>query len=103
MSISDGQGEAVQHLENLRLALNTTDPALFVRLVRAQGEPPYLHVNNPAGADRFAEDIGVRPAQVPEDPHRYVWSWGEEITSVTTPEIAAQRVRNVLAVHQQQM
>jgi hypothetical protein len=100
-SIPDKQADAAQHLEILRVALHAVDPALFVRLVRPRGGPPYLHVNNPAGAGRFAEDIGVRHAPVPEDPDYYVWSWGEEITPVTTPEIAAQGIRNVLAVRRQ--
>ncbi|MFD0857211.1 hypothetical protein ACFQ07_33720 [Actinomadura adrarensis] len=93
---------AAQHLENLRLALNDADPDLFVRLVRIKGERPYLHVNNPAGAGRFAEDIGIRHAAATQDTDHYVWSWGEEITPVTTPEIAAVRIRRVLAVHRQE-
>ncbi|MFF5260176.1 hypothetical protein ACFY4C_14595 [Actinomadura viridis] len=97
------QADAAQDLENLRVALRAADPGLFVRLVRPHSAPPYLHVNNPAGAGRFAEDIGVRHAAAPGDLDYYVWSWGEEITPVTTPKVAAHRIRKVLAAHRQEL
>lgn len=93
---------AAQHLENLRLALRDADPELFARLVLNESERPHLHVNNPAGAGRFAEDIGIRQAATAQDSDHYVWSWGEEVTPVTTPEIAAVRIRRVLAVQREE-
>ncbi|REE98364.1 hypothetical protein [Thermomonospora umbrina] len=91
----DHVADSVRHLESLRSAISDTDPTLFARPVHRSGRPPSLHVNNPE-AERFAEDIGVRPESAGE-PGRFVWSWGEVITPVTTPEIAAERIRTVLA------
>jgi len=100
--LQDGGADAAQHLENLRVALNIADPTLFVRLVRPRGGPPHLRVNNSVERGQFAEDIGVRTSSVPADADCYVWSWGEEITAVTTPETAAVRIRTVLAIRRQE-
>ncbi|MEU6040481.1 hypothetical protein ABZ801_34260 [Actinomadura sp. NPDC047616] len=83
-------------MEDLRLALREVAPEFYARLHRPWRRPAFLHVNNPAAAGRFAEDITVQPGDGLET--WFAWSWGERITPTTNPEIAAQAVVRVLAV-----
>jgi hypothetical protein len=94
--------DAAQHLENLRVALAHLDSALFAKLIRPTGRPPFLQVRNPA-AGHLSEDVTVKSGAADCDPICFVWSWGQAIGAVTDLEGSAAALRRVLASRPQDL
>jgi hypothetical protein len=97
--LNDRDGDAAQHLENLRVALKRLHPGLYVRLERPSGRPPHLRVMGTGSRTsavfyRVGPDGGLG---------HYIGDRGQALAAVGDLEQAGMSVMRALGIRGRQM